>query len=531
MSSTPSAAPLPGFVVKLSAPDGTRHYANLCSHSAIQRPLDGRDKEVDDGILRTRGIDNLRVPLLISPVRTVALAGGEEEAVCFDVIFSTAVLAVALPGGTAEEANSAAAANGIDPALSKMVRIRLVELALSHAEQDLGYKLGRNFTLPKAATYKGGVSGGRQPVPCNALRNLIAAQEAAQQQQQEHASAGPWRSRREAAGQTTRPKIQELASFEDEPTNNEPLLKKGFLAKQSAKGRHLYPDGSEEGLLYGDIKTAGDPLGYLPKGLRSRVNVVDTGSVTEQQQQKMMEDYASGRKVTPPGMPPAPPGTTHPGGASGSTGAGAKGSASKGAGDLSKGFLNSSAGALYPDGSTEGGGKSEMDALRELIPTKTEMESLAESTDTDTFLKELSAMGSLLGLEGVGGGGASSGGSGGSSTAGPGSSPIRQFYETGHGDPESGGVGDATGDERVPEYEFAEAGDADQAVVLKVKLPELASLAEAEVDTSDESFSLVAKGLYRLELKWPRPVCADDAKAKFLKKSRTLQVTVPPAAV
>ena len=47
-------------------------------------------------------------------------------------------------------------------------------------------------------------------------------------------------------------------------------------------------------MLYGDIKTAGDPLGYLPKGLRSRVNVVDTATTNAGDQQKLMEAYADG---------------------------------------------------------------------------------------------------------------------------------------------------------------------------------------------------------------------------------------------
>ena len=67
-------------------------------------------------------------------------------------------------------------------------------------------------------------------------------------------------------------------------------------------------------------------------------------------------------------------------------------------------------------------------------------------------------------------------------------------------------------------------------LVLKVQLPLLASLGEAEVDVSATAFSLSAPGAYALELSWPRRVDADDAKAKFSKKSRTLQVTAPLAA-
>ena len=78
--------------------------------------------------------------------------------------------------------------------------------------------------------------------------------------------------------------------------------------------------------------------------------------------------------------------------------------------------------------------------------------------------------------------------------------------------------------EVTPEHEMSEA---DGMLTLKVKLPELASLAEAEVDISDEAFRLYAPGHYSLSLEWPRSGASDDAKARFLKKSRTLTLTMP----
>ena len=112
---------------------------------------------------------------------------------------------------------------------------------------------------------------------------------------------------------------------------------------------------------------------------------------------------------------------------------------------------------------------------------------------------------------------------------------LRQHYETGYsGHSSSGGGGAASAsarsDERRPEHELLDSG-VDEPVVLKVSLPTLESFEGVEVDISEDLFRLVAPNAYRLELRWPRPMNADAAKAKFLKKSRTLQVTVPPAAV
>ncbi len=58
-------------------------------------------------------------------------------------------------------------------------------------------------------------------------------------------------------------------------------------------------------------------------------------------------------------------------------------------------------------------------------------------------------------------------------------------------------------------------------------LPLLASLADAELDVSDEGLRLHVAGAYLLEMSWPRPVVADDAKAKFSRKTRTLTITLP----
>ena len=63
-------------------------------------------------------------------------------------------------------------------------------------------------------------------------------------------------------------------------------------------------------------------------------------------------------------------------------------------------------------------------------------------------------------------------------------------------------------------------------------VPELSSMGSAELDVSDKGFRLLVKGMYALgPLAWPRPVDAEAARAKFLKKSGVLQVTLPPAAL
>ena len=80
--------------------------------------------------------------------------------------------------------------------------------------------------------------------------------------------------------------------------------------------------------------------------------------------------------------------------------------------------------------------------------------------------------------------------------------------------------------ERTPAHSFADAEGGE--LVLRVEVPELSSMGAAELEVSTAGFSLYVPQLYRLgPLAWPRPVDVDAARAKFLKKSGVLQVTLP----
>ena len=182
------------------------------------------------------------------------------------------------------------------------------------------------------------------------------AKEAETKQKELEAAPGPWRSRRDKAGLSTTSKIQEIESIEQsEAKAKAPLLKKGFL--NSTKGE-IYPNGSDEGMLF-NASNSGDPLGYIPKGLRSRVNVVDTATTSAEQQKQMMESYADG---TQPKRAAPSPAAASSGGSSELQPA-ARGS--NGSSGVAKGWLNGA--SLYPDGSSEGQRMSERDALRELV--------------------------------------------------------------------------------------------------------------------------------------------------------------------
>ena len=84
----------------------------------------------------------------------------------------------------------------------------------------------------------------------------------------------------------------------------------------------------------------------------------------------------------------------------------------------------------------------------------------------------------------------------------------------------------ASAAERTPAHSFAHAEGG--GLLLCVEVPELSSMGAAELEVSGTGFSLYVPQLYRLvPLAWPRPVDVDAARAKFLKKSGVLQVTLP----
>lgn len=66
-------------------------------------------------------------------------------------------------------------------------------------------------------------------------------------------------------------------------------MNNGFFDKAGDKAV-LYPDGSNEGVQHED---AGNPLGWMPKKLRSMVQVVDPAVTSEQDQYKMMEEVCT----------------------------------------------------------------------------------------------------------------------------------------------------------------------------------------------------------------------------------------------
>jgi len=214
-----TGVPTPGFTIKLKpAGRGCVHYINVCSGEDIGMPQNAKEQPVDAEHLDAHGIDNLRVPLLVGPARSVTSGGGTSEALVTDVVFCAPVIRIAMLSPDEDELAAGDPRARRAAMHGRFMRSRLVELAIKNVEDELGgAKLGRDFTLPRGtleggANYKGGVGARRAtPVPMLDLKRL-QRQAGAQRAHEELAAApGPWRSSRAKVGLDAR-KIEEVGA-------------------------------------------------------------------------------------------------------------------------------------------------------------------------------------------------------------------------------------------------------------------------------------------------------------------------------
>ena len=66
-------------------------------------------------------------------------------------------------------------------------------------------------------------------------------------------------------------------------------------------------------------------------------------------------------------------------------------------------------------------------------------------------------------------------------------------------------------------------------VVLEVELPGVASAAEIDVDIDEDTVELCVPERHQLSVSLPEPVDPDAAKARFVKATSTLVLTLPHA--
>eukprot|EP00668_Euglena_longa_P015306 GGOE01019369.1.p1 GENE.GGOE01019369.1~~GGOE01019369.1.p1 ORF type:complete len:523 (-),score=172.34 GGOE01019369.1:198-1691(-) len=256
---TPKAA----FVVKTFRVDEAgrateyKVFINVCCLDEVGRPITKSGIEATEEMLDERGIDNLQVPIHVGAVWEDT-DHRAERCMVTDVVFHPCVTNRCLAGP-----------------LKQHYQKRVAELAMQFVEEDshTGLRLSRQFKLPRM-TYKGQgppkqvvFTGDRAPLRAKVTKTLSEEDRKwVEEITKEDPSPNPVPSTAPKAAATATTLADHNSHKKAEKA---PLIKKGFL--NDAKTA-LYPKGSENGVL---PPNAGDPLGYLPEGLRKTCKVVD----------------------------------------------------------------------------------------------------------------------------------------------------------------------------------------------------------------------------------------------------------------
>lgn len=252
----PELRPGVGFCIQtdsLGTPAG-RWYLNMTRHKLVEMPVAHSGKVVSREFILNHGIGSMQIPFDMGSFRKLKerAEGARKTAYCVDVIFNPFIIAMFMD----DEFNKT------------MTEYRpfIINLALQRIESSIGVKLStQKVKLVKNFFYKDG-EGHNGDIP----RDFTELP-----QEIEEVDAIPPPKPPPAEEEPAEPLIQDIT-----PGKKKPAVKKGFLNKSSAA---LYPEGSNEGVL---PENAGDPMGWMPKGLRKTCKIVDTNSPEYQETER-----------------------------------------------------------------------------------------------------------------------------------------------------------------------------------------------------------------------------------------------------
>merc|ERR1719159_1393987 len=259
MSSAPPLRPDIGFCMQTNATGAPRlagkWFINMCTHRMVGMPIAPSGQPVDREQLIRHGMAMCQVPLDIGTFRKLKerSEGAKSNAFAIDVIFNPFVVKLFTDDDFCN-ANERL----------ESFRPWLTNVAFNNIEKNLGVKLSRNeVKLVKSCRYKDGQGAdGRIP------RDFVDVVEDDEPPEPERAPEI-----------SPEPLIEEVAATQG---RKKPAVKKGFL--NNNKGKTLYPEeGSKEGWVHED---AGNPMGWMPKGLRNKAKIVDCNSPEYQENER-----------------------------------------------------------------------------------------------------------------------------------------------------------------------------------------------------------------------------------------------------
>jgi len=226
----------------------------MCRHKMVEMPVAYSGRPVSREFILSHGIGSMSVPFDLGSFRKLKARaeGAKQTAYAVDIVFNPFIIQMFMD----DEFN----------ATMEAYRPFIINLALQRIESSIGVKLATNkVKLVKQFVYKDGEgNSGQTP---KVFTDLPAELETVEEVGLPPNSV--------PAEEPVESLIQDVT-----PGRKKPALKKGFLNNASAA---LYPDGSNEGVV---PENAGDPMGYLPKGLRKSCKIVDTNAPEYQETER-----------------------------------------------------------------------------------------------------------------------------------------------------------------------------------------------------------------------------------------------------
>jgi hypothetical protein len=230
----------------------------MCRHKLVEMPLAHSGKVISREFILQHGIASMKIPFDLGSFRKLKerAEGAKQTAYCVDVIFNPFIIQMFMDDSFNET--------------MKEYRPFVINLVLGRIEASIGVKLStQKVKLVKKYLYKDGEGpNSDEPRDFTELPQEIEAEEETYPQRRAPAPTVP-----------EEPLIQDVTAGKKKPA-----VKKGFLNKGSAE---LYPEGSKEGVL---PENAGDPMGWMPKGLRKTCKIVDCNSPEYQAQEKQRKE-------------------------------------------------------------------------------------------------------------------------------------------------------------------------------------------------------------------------------------------------
>lgn len=251
MTGQPPLRPGVGFCVQTESAGSsatTRWYLNMCKHRIVDMPIAFSGRPVDREWILTHGIANLQVPFDAGTFRKLKMRaeGAKQTTYAIDVVFNPVIIQCFMD----DEFNKT----------MEQFRPFVINLALKRIEESVGVKLSKEkVKLVKSLRYKDGEDDD-EGVP-REFQELAGSEDCFD-------AEAPKKPTPKAEDTDASPLIEDLTPGKKSKT----AIKKGFFNKKG--GASLYGDeGSKEGVL---PENAGDPMGWMPKGLRNTCKIVDT---------------------------------------------------------------------------------------------------------------------------------------------------------------------------------------------------------------------------------------------------------------